>query len=83
MQSNGLTNPAGADLTLPPDGCKRWSASQKAAVVLAIRSGTLPRREAHEKYMLSQEELETWEAAFALDGIAGLQLRHLRSARSA
>jgi hypothetical protein len=61
------------DLDLPPAGWKRWSARNKAAVVIAIRSGSLSRDEAHEHYMLSEEELSEWEEAFDLDGIAGLE----------
>lgn len=70
------------DLPLPPLGCKSWSAHRKAAVVVAVRSGALPRTEAHERYMLSDEELASWEAAFEQDGIAGLQVRRLYPTRS-
>lgn len=72
-----------ADSPLPPAGCKSWSAHKKAAVVIAIRTGGLSRQEAYERYMLSSDELMAWEAAFALDGIAGLQSRRLPPARSA
>ena len=61
---------------LPPAGWKRWRAHHKALVVIAIRSGTLTRADAHERYMLSEEELSGWEEAFDLDGIAGLQAKH-------
>lgn len=61
---------------LPPAGWRRWSARNKAAVVLAVRSGILGRDEAHERYMLSREEFSEWEAAFDRDGIAGLQVKH-------
>jgi hypothetical protein len=60
---------------LPPAGWRRWSARNKAAVVIAVRSGTLGRAEAYECYMLSEEELSGWEDAFDLDGIAGLQAK--------
>ena len=61
---------------IPPVGWRRWSARNKAAVVIAIRSGSLGRDEAYERYMLSEEELSGWEEAFDLDGIAGLQAKH-------
>ena len=61
---------------LPPVGWKRWTAHNKAAVVVAIRSGILTRADAYERYMLSEEELSGWEEAFDLDGIAGLQAKH-------
>ena len=60
---------------LPPADWRRWSARNKAAVVIAVRSGTLGRVEAYERYMLSEEELSGWEEAFDLDGIAGLQIK--------
>ena len=59
----------------PPPGWGRWSARNKAAVVIAVRSGTLGRDEAQERYMLSEEELSEWEEAFDHDGIAGLQVK--------
>jgi hypothetical protein len=58
---------------LPPAGWKTWGVRNKAAVVIAIRSGTLSRIEAYERYMLSEEELSGWEEAFDQDGLAGLQ----------
>ena len=61
---------------LPPAGWRRWNARNKAAVVLAVRSGILGRDEAHERYMLSREEFSEWETAFDQDGIAGLQVKH-------
>ena len=61
------------EIFLPPAGWRRWTARNKAAVVIAARSGTLGRVEAYERYMLSEEELSGWEEAFDRDGIAGLQ----------
>ena len=58
---------------LPPAGWRTWGVRHKAAVVIAIRSGTLSRTEAYERYMLSEEELAQWEKAFDQDGLAGLQ----------
>jgi transposase len=57
---------------LPPAGVANWSAKRKAAVVIAVRAGTLGRSEACERYMLSEEELSQWEEAFNRDGLAGL-----------
>jgi hypothetical protein len=42
---------------------------------MAVRSGTLGRTEASERYLLSEEELSGWEEAFDLDGLAGLQAK--------
>jgi hypothetical protein len=64
---------AEAQPDLPPIGSTRWDGRAKAAVVLAVRRGTLQRREAFRRYMLSEEELSQWEETFEKDGIAGLQ----------
>ena len=82
MRRDVSIDPPVIDLPLPPLGCKSWSAYRKAAVVVAVRIGELSRTEAHERYMLSDEELASWETAFEQDGIAGLQVRHLYPTRS-
>ncbi len=64
---------------LPQSGLTRWSAREKAAVVLAVRNGTLRLSEAYDRYMLSEEELAQWEAAFDQEGIAGLKAKSLFS----
>ena len=64
-------------LDLPPASCKVWGARQKAAVVIAVRNGTLRRSDAYDRYMLSAEELARWEDAFDEDGLAGLQVKSL------
>ena len=69
--------PIDLERVLPPPGPVRWSAWKKAAVVMAVRSGSLPLREAYGRYMLSQEEYSRWEKAFDHDGIAGLQAKNL------
>ena len=78
----GLSMRSPIDLisALPPAGCTtRWSAWKKAAVVVAVQSGTLSRSEAYDRYMLSEEELSRWEEAFDQYGIAGLQAKSLFS----
>jgi transposase len=68
-------------MNLPPAGTRRWTAWQKAAVVRAIRDGSLSVEDAVKRYMLSQEELAGWQADFERDGIAGLQLKSMRHRR--
>ena len=68
-------------LSLPSSASIRWLASNKVAVITAIRAGAITFTEACERYRLSYEELSDWEAAFDQDGMAGLQLKY-RSARS-
>jgi Protein of unknown function (DUF1153) len=62
-----------ANLELPPPETKRWSSRRKAAVVVATRTGIISRAEACQRYMLSDEELAAWEAAFERRGIPGLR----------
>lgn len=70
--------PPQESLRLPATGRRRrWGARVKAAVVLALRLQVLSRSEAYERYQLSAEELDAWEAALDRDGIAGLQARSL------
>ena len=61
-------------LVLPPADTIRWSSHRKAAVVLAARAGVITREEALERYLLSDEELAGWEAAFDRNGIHGLRV---------
>jgi hypothetical protein len=51
---------------------KRWVARRKAAVVLAVRSGSISLADACDRYGLSVDEFTKWEAAFDDRGIAGL-----------
>jgi len=62
-------------MKLPPRGTERWTAANKAAVVDALRNGTLSVAEACERYLLTEEELADWQAAFAQGGVAKLQLK--------
>jgi hypothetical protein len=61
------------NLDLPTAETKRWSPRRKAAVVIAVRNGTIARTEACERYALSEEELAEWEVAFDRRGIPGLR----------
>jgi len=74
---------AGAHLSLPAADTKRWSSRRKAAVLVAIRTGVLTREEACERYLISEEELSLWEAAFDRSGISGLRISSRRSYRLA
>lgn len=58
---------------LPAADTKRWSSRRKAAVVVAMRAGLITREEACGRYLLSDEELAGWEAAFDRRGIPGLR----------
>jgi Protein of unknown function (DUF1153) len=69
------------DLVLPPADTKRWSPSRKAAIVAAIRAGVISREEASERYLLSEEELTSWERALDQNGVPGLRTTRLQCYR--
>lgn len=71
------------NLVLPPADVRRWSSRRKAAVVVAIRAGTITRDEACQRYTLSDEELADWDAAFDKYGIPGLRITRQYANRAA
>ena len=62
-----------ASFVVPSCDTKRWVASRKAAVVIAVRKGVISRRKACDWYQLSSEELASWEVAFKQSGVTGLR----------
>jgi len=66
---------------LPSEKTRRWVASRKAAVVRAVSSGLIQRKEALEKYSLSDDEFSEWENAVALHGEAALKATALQRYR--
>ena len=67
---------------LPPADTKRWSARRKAAVVTAVRSGTVSLEEACRRYHLSEEEFFAWERGIEIHGIPGLRITRLQIYRN-
>ena len=60
-------------LGLPSPNIKRWTSRRKAAVVIAISNGRIPRKEACTLYQISEEELLAWEDALKAHGYHGLR----------
>lgn len=58
---------------LPPTDCRRWVASRKHAVVRGVLHGLISRREALERYGLSDEEFQGWVRALMRHGEAALK----------
>lgn len=58
---------------LPPPNTYRWVASRKAVVVDAVVHHLLSRKEALNRYDLSDEELDTWIAASRRHGREALK----------
>ena len=70
-----------AGLVLPPPETKRWSSRRKAAILVAVRIGVITRVEACQRYLLSQEELASWQVSFERSGIRGLLVTKLQADR--
>jgi hypothetical protein len=66
---------------LPPANTKRWVASRKAAVVQGVAYGLMSRKEALERYCLSEEEFEEWVTAAGRHGVDGLKATNVQRYR--
>jgi hypothetical protein len=66
---------------LPSRHTKRWVATRKAAVVIAVCNGAISRWRACERYQLSPEELSSWETAFKRYGTNGLRASYRNASR--
>ncbi|WP_439154657.1 CtrA inhibitor SciP [Yoonia sp.] len=79
-----VTLPDGTIMTradLPSPQTRRWVASRKAAVVRAVTTGLIGRKEALDRYSLSEEEFSEWETAVAQHGEAALKATALQRYR--
>lgn len=79
-----VTLPDGSIMTradLPSEKTRRWVASRKAAVVKAVAAGLLARKEALDRYSLSEEEFAEWETAVTQFGEAALRTTALQQYR--
>lgn len=66
---------------LPPTDTRRWVASRKAVVIRAVECGLLSKSSALERYALSEEEFELWQAAVTQHGIDALKVTSLQRYR--
>ena len=67
------------DLTnIPPPETKRWVVRRKAAVVQAVRNGSISLQDACRRYTLSVEEFLAWERAVDRYGIPGLRVTRIQ-----
>ena len=76
--------PDGSVLTradLPGPNTRRWVASRKAKVVMAVESGLVSEEEALGIWGLSAEELQSWKQAVARHGVAALKATALQRYR--
>ncbi len=66
---------------LPPPNTYRWVASRKAIVVEAVLHQLLSRKEAIERYALSDEELDGWISAATQHGRNALKATSVQQYR--
>ena len=79
-----VTLPDGSILSradLPPPETRRWVASRKATVVLAVIHGLITEAEALERYALSAEEFALWRRAVEAHGVAALKVTSIQKYR--
>ncbi len=79
-----VTLPDGTVLThadLPPRDTRRWVASRKAVVVMAVQAGLITREAALDRYALSDEEFALWCDAVRAHGVDGLKVTTLQKYR--
>ncbi len=57
---------------LPPANTVRWVASRKLLVVKGVMFGLITKKQAYEKYDLSEDELGEWISSYLADGKAAL-----------
>lgn len=67
-----VSRPAGTEL--PPDGCARWTPYCKLAVIDALNRGGISLADAHQRWSLSDAEIEQWLDGFARNGLIALYI---------
>lgn len=79
-----VTLPDGSVISLadlPPKDTRRWVASRKATVIRAVTAGLLSKHAAMERYDLSEEEFDQWDAAVTQHGVEALKVTTLQKYR--
>jgi hypothetical protein len=66
---------------LPGPGTKRWVIRRKAEVIAAVRGGLLSLEEACSRYMLTVDELLSWQLSIDQHGLAGLRTTRIQHYR--
>ncbi len=66
---------------LPSPGTQRWVVRHKAAIVDAVRSGTVSLAEACRTYQLSPEEFNSWQRLIDRHGPRALRATRLQEYR--
>ena len=67
---------------LPAPGTKRWVIRRKAEVIAVVRGGLLSIEEACSRYMLTVDELLSWQSSLDQHGLAGLRTTRIQQYRT-
>lgn len=81
-----VVGPDGERLTradLPDANTERWVPRRKAQVVAAVEGGLISREAAMKRYGLTDEEFDSWKAAFSMFGVRGLRVSNVSILRRA
>ena len=79
-----VLHPTGRPVTaadLPPNGIRRWTPMRKAEVVACVRAGLITPANACERYMLSEEELQSWSRHLDKHGVSALRATRVQDYR--
>jgi hypothetical protein len=85
LRSKYVIGPDGRLLTiadLPTPTTKRWVIRRKAEVIAAVRGGLLSMEEACSRYMLTVDELLSWQSSIDQHGLAGLRTTRIQQYRT-
>lgn len=74
------TNTPPAELPVP--NTARWTVRRKAAVVQAVRNGSLTLDEVCKRYDICVEEFRAWKRDLDRHGLAGLRVTRLQAYRT-
>jgi hypothetical protein len=80
-RTRSVKGPDGSPLTvadLPHSDTERWVIRRKAEVVAAVRGGLLTPEEACSRYMLTADELLSWQYLIDRHGLAGLRTTRIQ-----
>lgn len=66
---------------LPPKNTRRWVVSRKIAVVRGVLYGLISKREALDRYQLTEEEFSSWVKAVAEHGEEALKATSVQKYR--
>ncbi len=62
-----------------PHTIRRWVASRKYLLVMAVQGGLITRPEVLQQYEISEEEFGMWESEYKRHGLNGLKVTRIQT----